>query len=113
MPMVRRGHHHSLNVFVLVHLPEIGVPLGIGVADVLQGLVHAGFVGIAHPHDVDVAEFLEIRDVLFADESESDEADADAIVSPENSLVGRGCQRSRPQKRAPCGIRHSHSVPPP
>ena len=104
MPMVRRGHYHSLDVFVLVHLPEVGVALGIGVADILQGLIHAGLVGIAHPHDVDVVELFEVRDVLFADEPESDETDADTIVGAEDSLVGSGRQRSRPQKRSPCGV---------
>jgi len=30
VPMVRRGNDDSLDIFVLVHLSEVGVALGIG-----------------------------------------------------------------------------------
>ena len=33
MPVIRRGHHDSLDVLVLVHLPEIAVALGVRVSD--------------------------------------------------------------------------------
>jgi hypothetical protein len=75
----------------------------------LQCLVDARLVGIANTHDIDVGEFLEIHDVLLADQPVSDESDSDTIVGAENALVGRGRQRSRPQESSPRGVCHGYN----
>ena len=101
MPMVGGGHDHSIDVLVFVHLAKIAVALGIGVFQVRQAFFQARLVDIAHRHAVDVRErFLEIRDVLLADQSVSDKADTDAIVGPEDAVVrsrgysGHGAQKT-------------------
>ena len=48
MPVVGRGHHHSIDVLVLVHLAKIAVALGIGAFQVRQAFLHARLVDIAH-----------------------------------------------------------------
>ena len=41
MPVVRRGHHDPFDMLVLIHLPEIAIPLGVRISDHLQAFLHA------------------------------------------------------------------------
>ena len=103
MPVVRGRDDNALDILVLVHLPEIAVALGMGVPGVRQACLQAGLVTIADPNDVGFgAQFLEVGDVLLADQAEADEADADAFVRAEHAAVRCRRQRGRPNKRAPC-----------
>ena len=113
VPVVRRRDHDALDILVLIHLAEIAIALGVRIRDVLQPFVEARLVDVADAHQVDVGELLEIRDVLFPDQSESDKPDADAVVGAKHALVRRGRQRSRPHKSPPRGLRiayfHCHT----
>ena len=46
--------------------------------------------------EVDVGLVLEVEDVPLADQAEADEADADAVVGPEDAGVARRRERQRP-----------------
>ena len=104
VPMVRRGHHDSLDVLVLEHLPEIAVAFRIGIPHELQSLAKAGLIDVAQAHQIDlIGKLLEIRDVLLADQAKSDKTDADAVVGAQHPLVRCRCQRGRSHERPSCG----------
>ena len=89
VPVIRAGYDDAIDVLVLIHLAKVAVTLGIGVLQVCQSFFKPRLVDIAERDAIDLREgFLEIRDVLFADESEADEADTDAIIGPEDPVVG-------------------------
>jgi hypothetical protein len=93
-----------LDVFVLIHPAEIAVPFGAGISDVLETFLQAWLVDVRETHQIDIAELFEIADVLFADQPEPDEPDADTVIRPENPFVLRGRQGSRTQELSPGGL---------
>ncbi len=89
VPVIRTRYDDAIDILVLIHLAKVAVALGIGVLQVCQAFFQPRLVDIAERDAIDLREgFLEIRDVLFADESEADEADADAIIGAEYPVVG-------------------------
>ena len=48
VPVVRRRHHHALDILVLVHLPEVAVAFGVGTFHVRKSLLQSRLIGIAH-----------------------------------------------------------------
>ena len=109
MPVVRRRDDDALDVLVLVHLPEIAVALGVGTLHVRQTLVHPRLVAVAHAQQFDILELLEIRDVLLADQAESDDPDADAVVGAEHAAIG--CRRHDSRARCAQRIRAGWACP--
>ena len=101
VPVVRRGHNDPLNVFVLIHPAEIAVPFRTGISDVLETFLQARLVDIAETHQIDIAELFEIGHVLFADQPEPDEPDADTVICAENPFVLCGRQGGRTQELSP------------
>jgi len=88
MPVVRRGDNDSRDILVLVHLPEIVVPLCIGAFHVGEPLFHPRLIGVAHAQQFDIFELLEVRDVLFADQTKADDTNADPVVGAQHTDVG-------------------------
>ena len=87
MPVVRCGDDHSLNILVLVHLPEVAVPLAIGIPDIRQAFIHAWLIAVAQAKHLGVLEALEIGHVLFSYQPEADKADAHAVVRAKHPII--------------------------
>src|ERR1039458_6072839 len=54
VPVVRRGHHYALDIFVLVHLPKVAVRFRIGISDVLEAFLDARLIHITEADDIHV-----------------------------------------------------------
>jgi hypothetical protein len=93
-----------LDVFVLVHPAEITVPFRAGISDVLETFLQARLVDIRETHQIDIAELLEIAHVLFADQTEPDEPDADAVIRAKDPFVLCGRQGGGTQELSPGGL---------
>jgi hypothetical protein len=94
VPVIGRGHADGLDIFVLVHLAEVGVALALGFSEILKPFLKARLVDVAEGGQFDVLHLLEVAGVLLADEAESDQPDADAVVGSEDAAVG-GCGDGR------------------
>ena len=63
--------------------------MALGFSRYCQAFLKPRLVDIAERDAIDLREgFLEIRDVLFADQPEADETDTDAIIGPEDPVIG-------------------------
>jgi hypothetical protein len=101
------GDDDALDVFVLIHFPEVTLALGIRIANVCQALLHSWFVDIAQPKHLDIIEFFEICNVLLAYQSKPDDPNADPIVGAKHTDIRRGSHGRRAcssQKLPPRGL---------
>jgi hypothetical protein len=91
---------------------EIAVALGMGAFQVRQAFLEARLIDIAHGDAVYIREgFLEIGDVLLADQAVPDETDTDTIVGSQDAAVGsRGESRHGAQKTSAGRRRGLHFV---
>ena len=87
--MVRRRDEHDLDVLHVEHLPVVGEALGVG-GPLLHQVDLIG-VNVARGQDVDRCVPQEAVQVAAATVAGPDDAEADPIVRPENTRVGKGC----------------------
>src|ERR1035441_5004801 len=101
VPVVRSAYDDGLEIFVLEHLPEVGIWFSSLTAR-SYALFKARLVNIAHGCQIHVGLILEIVNVLATDQSEADEPNLSAVVRAENALVGRRGQGCQANGASPC-----------
>ena len=89
VPMVGRGDHHGLDVLVIEHFAKVAIGLRAA-AQLSDAFIHARRIGLGERHHIGVLLVLKVEDMLRADESVTNETDADAVVGPQDTLRGRG-----------------------
>ena len=101
--MVGRRDDHRVDVVVVEQGPEVAVAAG-GAARECDGLVAPAAVDLGDGHDAGVGLIPEVEDVPLADQAEADEAQAHAVVGPQDPPVSRGREGrggSAPEQRSP------------
>ena len=89
VPMVGRGDDNGLDVLIVEQLAKVAIGLRAA-AQLGDAFVHARRVSLGEGHHVGVFLVLEVEDMLRADESVANEADAHAVVGPQDTLRGGG-----------------------
>src|SRR5260370_35989009 len=101
MPVVGRGNHHGLNIFVVKEPSKIFVTSGERAAGG-KPLLEARLIDIAKTREIHIILAFEIANVLRANQAVSDEPNLYPIVCAEHPWHQR-CHSHRTQKIASRG----------